>query len=98
MAGAALVRLAPFLERVKRADFVALVVDLAVGLANEFAEFVIEPLVAEITFLLRHPFVQAEMWFDDEFCHCLLSLFSRLWGERCGGCGRARRRRAPGSF
>jgi hypothetical protein len=78
MAGAADVRFAALFERLIRANFVALVVDLAAGRAHQLAEFVIKPFVAEVALFFRHPFVQAEMRFDDKFCHYFLSLcFSR---------------------
>ena len=69
VAGAAHVRLAAFLERLIGADLVALVVNLAVGRAHQLAEFVFEAFLAEIVLLLRHPFLQAEMRFDEEFRH-----------------------------
>src|SRR5207342_802106 len=46
VAGAADVRFTAFLERLIGADFVALVVNLAVGRAHEFAEFVFEAFLA----------------------------------------------------
>ena len=54
------------------ADLVALVVNLAVGRAHQLAEFVVQAFLAEIVFFLRHPFLQAEMRFDDEFRHVVL--------------------------
>ena len=39
---------------------------LAVGGLNQLLEDVFEALLAEIAFLLRHPFLQTEMRFDDE--------------------------------
>src|SRR5207248_9729101 len=76
MAGAADIRFASFFERLEGADFVAFVVNLTVGRAHQFAEFIIKPLGAEITFFFRYPFVQTEMRLDDEICHCFLSLVS----------------------
>jgi hypothetical protein len=72
VAGAAYVRLASFLERLKGADFVALVVNLAGGRTHQLAEFVVQAFLAEIILLLRNPFLQAEMRFDDEFRHVVL--------------------------
>jgi hypothetical protein len=44
-------------------------VNLAVGCAHQLAEFVFEPFLAEVVFLFGHPFLQAEMRFDEEFRH-----------------------------
>src|SRR6059058_2004775 len=69
MAGAADVGLAALFERLEGADPVALVVDTALGRLDHLLEDVIEALVAEIVFLLRDPFLKAEMRLDDEFRH-----------------------------
>src|SRR5690349_13222561 len=69
MAGAADVGLAALFERLEGADPVALVVDTALGRLHRLMEDVIEALVVEIVFLLRDPFLEAEMRLDDEFRH-----------------------------
>src|SRR5438067_13040202 len=69
MAGAADVGLATLFERLEGADPVALVMDIALGRLDHLLEDVIEALVAEIVFLLRDPFLKAEMRLDDEFRH-----------------------------
>src|SRR5690349_19553929 len=68
MAGAADIGCAPFLDALKGA-FIGLVVMLAGGRADQFAEFVIEAFGAEIALLLGNPFLQAKVRFDDEFAH-----------------------------
>ena len=79
MAGAAHARLAALLERLEGADLVALGVDFAAGRAHLFAEFVVEAFGAEISFFLGHPFLQAEMRFDQKFRHgCLPGLIAKL--------------------
>src|SRR5258708_29719075 len=47
----------------------ALVVMLAAGRADQFAEFVVEALGAEVAFLLGHPLLQAKVRLDDELAH-----------------------------
>jgi hypothetical protein len=69
VAGAGDIGLAPRLERLHGADLVALVVLLAVGRADEFAKFVVEAFVGEIAFVVRDPFLKAEMRLDDELRH-----------------------------
>src|SRR6476660_10620112 len=69
MARTADVRLAAFFKLLIGADFVALVVNLSVGCAQQLAEFVFESFLAEVVFLFGHPFLQAEMRFDEEFRH-----------------------------
>src|SRR6185437_16240440 len=66
------VRGAALLQRLVGADLVALVVDLAVGLLHQLLEDVIEALVLEVALLLRDPFLQPEVRFDDEFAHTFL--------------------------
>ncbi len=60
------VRLAAFLERLKGADLVALVVDLAAGGLHLLAEFVVQTFILEVALLLRDPLLQAEVRLDDE--------------------------------
>src|SRR5262245_21732069 len=71
--GAAHVSSASLLEGLKGADLVALVVDLPVGRLHKLAELVVEPLGLEVSLLLGHPFLQAEMGLDDEPCHGAVS-------------------------
>src|SRR3974390_2797110 len=79
MTGAADAGLAAFLERLESADFVIRVVNLTVGRADEFAKFIPEPFGPEVILLFGHPFLQAEMRFNDE--HYLLP-----WARSDGSC------------
>ena len=69
VAGAAHVGGAAFLERLERADLVALVVVLAVAGAHQLAEFVVETFVGEIALLVGDPLLEAEVRLDDELAH-----------------------------
>src|SRR5215475_9425077 len=71
VAGAADVGLASVLDALEGA-LIDLVVVLALGRADQLAEFIVEPLGAEIALLLGDPFLQAEMRFDHEFRHASL--------------------------
>src|ERR1700745_4130110 len=76
----------------------------AIGRLDEFLKNVVEPFVLEISFLLRHPFLQPEVRFDDEF------LLDHGWTPPCvsielnsrrgllRACRGARQRAAPRSF
>src|SRR5262249_60247373 len=66
MAGAAHVRRAAALERLHGTDLVALVVVRAVGRLDQLLEDVVEAFVPEVALLLGDPFLQPEVWLDDE--------------------------------
>ena len=68
VAGAADVGLAALLDALEGA-VIDLVVVLALGGADQLAEFVVEALVAEIALFLGDPFLQPEMRFDHELGH-----------------------------
>ena len=68
MTGAADVGLTALLDALK-GPFGPLVVVLALGRADQFAELVIETLIAKIALLLSDPLLKPEMWFDDKLAH-----------------------------
>ena len=71
VAGAAHIGLTALFDALEGAP-AALVVVLAFGRADQFAEFVIQALIAKIAFLFRDPFLKPEMRFDDELGHGIL--------------------------
>ena len=75
VAGAADVGLASLLDTLERA-LVDLVVVLARGRADQFAEFVVETFGAKIALFLGDPFLQPKMRFNDELAHGDLPVFS----------------------
>ena len=68
VAGAADVGLAPLLDALEGA-LVDLVVVLALGRADQLAEFVVETFGAKIALFLGDPLLQPKMRFDDELAH-----------------------------
>src|SRR5262245_29430957 len=66
VAGAADVGLAAALEGLKRADLVAEIVRGTVARLDGLTEFVVESLGFEVALLLRDPFVQPEVRFDQK--------------------------------
>src|SRR5450631_1862386 len=68
VAGAADVGLAALLDTLESAP-AGLVVVLALGRADQFAEFVVQSGIAKIALLLRNPFLKPEMRLDDEPGH-----------------------------
>src|SRR6185437_13162865 len=60
---------APLLEGLISADFPALVVNLAVGCLHLLVEHIVQAFGAEITFLIGHPLLQAEVRLNDELAH-----------------------------
>src|ERR1700752_5385657 len=71
MAGATDIGFASFLDALESA-MAALVVMLAAGRADQFAEFIIESLIAKIALFFRNPFLKPKMRLDDEFGHAVL--------------------------
>jgi hypothetical protein len=68
VARAADIGLAALLDALESA-LAPLVVVLTLGRADQFAEFVVQSLIAKITLLFRNPFLKPEMRFDDELGH-----------------------------
>jgi hypothetical protein len=68
MAGTADVGLAALLDALEDAP-TALVVVLALGRADQLAEFVVQSLIAKIAFLFGDPFLKPEMRLDNELVH-----------------------------
>ena len=71
VAGAAHIGLTALFDALESAP-AAFVVMLAFGRADQFAEFVIQSLIAKIAFLFRNPFLKPKMRFDDELGHGIL--------------------------
>src|SRR5262245_37700885 len=69
MAGAADVGFAALGDRLEGADLAGHGVMGAAARPNELAEFVVEAFAGEVALLLGHPFLQAEVRFDDELGH-----------------------------
>ena len=72
VAGAAHIGLSALFDALESTPVTTFVVVLAFGRADQFAEFVIQSLIAKITFLFRNPFLKPKMRFDDELGHGIL--------------------------
>jgi hypothetical protein len=79
VAGAADIRGAAGFQRLVGAHLGALVMDLAGGLLHFLVEGVLEPLVAKISLLLGHPFLQSEVRLDHEFFRHDQAIRFGLW-------------------
>src|SRR5438045_8188097 len=69
--GATDIGLAALLDALESAS-TTLVMVLALGRADQLAELVVQPLVAEIALLLCNPLLEPKMRLDDEFGHGIL--------------------------
>ncbi len=79
VAGAAHIRSAAGFQRLICANLGAFVVDLSGRLLHFLVEGVLEPFVAEISLLLRHPLLQAKVRLDNEFFRHFQAFLFGLW-------------------